>query len=99
MIGHRDAEHFGGDDRRKRLGKIGQQVHPAVAARLDVVDQAGGDFFDMLAQHPHARGREGKPRELSQAGVGRGIHEEHLLHHHLGDGRNFGRAQRLEILR
>ena len=37
--------------------------------------------------------------QLAQPGVGRRVHEEHLLDHHLGDRADLRRAQRLEVLR
>ena len=52
----RHAEHFGRDDGRQRLGEVGQQIHPAGAAGVDVVDQPGGDFLDVVAQ-TRGRGR------------------------------------------
>ena len=95
----RHAEQFGRHDGGQRLGEVGQHVHAAGAARLDVVDQAVGDVLDVRAKLGHVHGQERRARQPPQPRVRGRVEEEHLLDHHLGDRPHLRHAQRLEVLR
>src|SRR6185437_7851642 len=92
-----NAEHFGGDDGGEGLGEFGEEVDFSVAAGLDIVDEPGGDFLDVVVEFADLDGHEGGPGELAEAGVGGGVAEKHLLDHDLGDGADFGGAQGFEV--
>ena len=80
-IGYRNAEHLRGHNGGQWRSEICNQIHAAF--RLHLIEKFNDDSPDLSPQIFHARGRECIRRQATQSRVVRGIHEQHLLHHHL----------------
>jgi hypothetical protein len=64
-IGHGHTQHFRGDDRRKGLGKIPDDVHPPASFVQNFIDQLFGDFLDVDPQQLNAPRRKGRRRQAA----------------------------------
>ena len=79
-VGNRHAQHFRRYGGGKRLGEIRDHVHVSLGFHL--IEQRCHDALDVRPQHLHAIRGENLSRQVSQAGVRRRIHEQHLFHGH-----------------
>ncbi len=82
-IADRNPQHLRGHNRRQRLCQISDDIH--LTLLLHRVQQIVHDLLDVRLKIVDSRGRECNRRESAQPGMRRCIHEQHLLHHQLGD--------------
>ena len=77
---------------RRRRGESGR------CARSGSVQQAVDDLLNVGPQELHPSRREGFGGQVAQPGVRGWVHEQHLPHHHLGDGAQRSQAHRGQML-